>query len=235
MLPITSLRNQDLILISIHLDTVFNDNSNRLAWTEFDSEGNFLLGGALDNAVHATIMVEMLLREGNQFPSNIIVVFTPNEEIDQSGAKQVIAWLRKQRLHVRCAIVLDICSNEFDAQNVQTIVRNNLGADAMWTKLYAEYGENPKVRFIDRKGHNETATYWQARIPTFNITAPSTPDFSIHTLDASIPAINLSHTYELLRWIIFEESKNASSSRVSILSQLALFIRGRGHGKSNKP
>ena len=78
------------VLISCHIDTVFNEGDY---FIDFSDNGETLTG-TLDNSASIAILLDAMLNFN--FPSNVFVSFTGNEESGMAGARKTVSAFKNQ-------------------------------------------------------------------------------------------------------------------------------------------
>ena len=109
-----------VLLISSHIDCVYNSC--------FCNDDGDSLRGTFDNSfTNAAVLWNMLQ---NNFPDNVVVAFTGNEESDSQGAVQTVVALGQMGCEVAAALVLDVTNEGWESGALFTI-ENDLGIDIL--------------------------------------------------------------------------------------------------------
>lgn len=168
------------------------------------------IGGNLDNTIHMAIVAKAMhdLAEAGEWPVNVIVAFTNAEEVGMYGARSVVEWINTNKLVVRCAIVLDICNNEYSKSDIKTIFCNWYGgSDKHFRERLQKLVKNDKVAWSHGPRINESVVYSEAKIPAFNLTAPANPWPHIHSAKVTMPESHADQTYDILVNLLLTQEK----------------------------
>ena len=109
-----------VLLISSHIDCVYGGC--------FCNDDGDSLRGTFDNSfTNAAVLWNMLQ---NNFPDNVVVAFTGNEESDSQGAVQTVVALGQMGCEVAAALVLDVTNEGWESGALFTL-ENDLGIDVL--------------------------------------------------------------------------------------------------------
>ena len=109
-----------VLLISSHIDCVYGGC--------FCNDEGDCLRGTFDNSfTNAAVLWTMLQ---TNFPDNVVVAFTGNEESDSQGAVQTVVALGQMGCEVAAALVLDVTNEGWESGALFTL-ENDLGIDVL--------------------------------------------------------------------------------------------------------
>lgn len=165
----STIRNQPVILISSHIDCVFNHLFCKHLQEQHIWEGTF------DNSItNACVLYDML---HGKFESNVVIAFTGDEEEDSGGVYEVIRVLHSWNVNVSLAIVLDVTEEGWKQQHHFT-VENDLGVDILTGHLIVETLEKYKEHygFIHDSEPDESYDYDEEDVPCFSLCIPCCGD-----------------------------------------------------------
>ena len=91
-----------------------------------------MLCGTYDNAITNAAITHLMLN-GN-LPDNVLIAFTGDEEEDSHGANELIRYLRKKKILIKNAIVLDVTDMGWK-DNAYFTVENNFWHDDFGRKI----------------------------------------------------------------------------------------------------
>ncbi|MBP3823197.1 MAG: hypothetical protein J6I36_07245 [Bacteroidaceae bacterium] len=165
----TQIRNLSVILVSSHVDCVYN----HLFFQEINDQQMFK--GTFDNSLtNACVLYDMIHKKMND---NVIVAFTGDEEENGGGVYEVIRTLRKWNTHVAMTIVLDITEEGWTQQQHFTI-ENDLGIDIVTGHIIVEKLDKYRNMFgyIHDSEPDESYDYDEEDIPCFSLCIPTLGD-----------------------------------------------------------
>ena len=119
--------NENVVVISSHIDC---EEDITKCFTEILPDG--LMNGTFDNSItNAAVLYTMLQ---NKLPENVLVAFTGDEERDSRGAAQLIRFLRRSGVAVKCVIVLDVTDMGWD-EGADFTIENNFWSGSIGRKV----------------------------------------------------------------------------------------------------
>ena len=163
------VKNQSVILISSHIDCVYE----HLFCREY--EDLQMLSGTFDNSLtNACVIYDMIQGKLND---NVVIAFTGDEEENAGGVKEVVRQFRKWNTPIALAIVLDITEEGWKEKKHFT-VENDLGIDIMTGSRIIELLENyhDVYGFVHDSEPDESYDYDEEDIPCFSLCIPSHGD-----------------------------------------------------------
>ena len=163
------VRNQSVILISSHIDCVYDYLFCR------EHEDLQMLSGTFDNSLtNACVIYDMIHGRLND---NVVIAFTGDEEEDAGGVKEVVRQFRKWNTNIALAIVLDITEEGWKEKRHFT-VENDLGINIMTGSRIVELLEkyHDIYGFVHDSEPDESYDYDEEDIPCFSLCVPSDGD-----------------------------------------------------------
>lgn len=163
------IRNQSVILVSSHVDCVYD----HLFCQELNEQKMFK--GTFDNSLtNACVLYDMIHEQLND---NVIVAFTGDEEEEGGGVYEVIRTLRNWNAHIAMTIVLDI-TEEGWSQQYHFTVENDLGIDIVTGHRIVEILDKYRNMFgyIHDSEPDESYDYDEEDIPCFSLCIPTLGD-----------------------------------------------------------
>ena len=163
------VKNQSVILISSHIDCVYD----RLFCREY--EDLHLLNGTFDNSLtNACLLYDMIHGRLND---NVVIAFTGDEEEDAGGVKEVVRQFRKWNTSIALTIVLDVTEEGWKEKRMFT-VENDLNVDIKTGSRVIELLEKYRdvYGFIHNSEPDESYDYDEEDIPCFSLCIPSYGD-----------------------------------------------------------
>lgn len=131
---------ESFVVISCHIDCSFG-----ITKCFAEDLGNGMLKGTFDNSITCASVVDLML--GDTLPSNVVVAFTGDEECGSVGAKDLVAFMKKQQK--KCyVIVLDVTDMGWD-EGADFTVENNFWNKSLGTAVIdAVDSNNAGWRFV---------------------------------------------------------------------------------------
>lgn len=121
------LEGQEVVLISSHIDCVYNSC--------FCEDCDNLFKGTFDNSLtNAAVLYNML---HNQLDDGTVVAFTGDEEKDSAGCWEVMRTLKQSDCFVKGAIVTEVTNEGWNENSLFTI-ENDLGIDLLTAHALVE-------------------------------------------------------------------------------------------------
>ena len=163
------VRNQSVILISSHIDCVYDELFCQTV------DGGQMLRGTFDNSLtNACVLYDML---HGKLDDNVVVAFTGDEEADAGGVDEVIRILRNWNTHIGLAIVLDTTEVGWEKQQHFT-VENDMGIDIITGHKIVDLLEryHNLYGFVHESEPDESYDYDEEEIPCFSLCIPTLGD-----------------------------------------------------------
>ena len=180
------VKNQSVILISSHIDCVYD----RLFCQEL--ENGQILKGTFDNSLTNACVLYNMIHE--RLSENVIIAFTGDEEENAGGVYEVVRQLRKWNTHIALAIVLDITEEGWNERQHFT-VENDLGIDIKTgfriVELLEKYADI--YGFTHDSEPDESYDYDEKNIPCFSLCIPTLGD--MHGEEGVLARANYLSTY----------------------------------------
>ncbi|MEO0092348.1 MAG: M28 family peptidase [candidate division WOR-3 bacterium] len=124
---------KDTILISTHIDSVFENNEFVL---KFDPNGG--ITGTLDNCITNGVALNLLV---NGYLDNFFVGFTNYEESGMLGAQGLAKYIKKHKLPVKLIVTLDVTNDNWNADiSIENVFSNNGDFYALFIEMLRELG-----------------------------------------------------------------------------------------------
>ncbi|MCR4646554.1 MAG: M20/M25/M40 family metallo-hydrolase [Oscillospiraceae bacterium] len=206
--PLSQLMQAPVTVISTHVDCERGITACFSA-----SVDETYMRGTYDNAVTNAAAVAAMLSE--QLPDNVLIAFTGDEEEDCGGAKQLLAFLRRQNARIRAIAVLDVTdmawnakadltveNDFFDDDLGETIIRTVQASGYTWRYVPADPDDVPdyvpKGCLIHEEADEDESWYYdEERQQCFSfclpIFGPMHSDEGVLARKASFP-----HYYDML-------------------------------------
>ncbi len=131
--PVEELRDQEVIVISSHVDC---EAGITQCYSEIDE--NDKLHGVYDNAITNAAILSLMLSD--DLPDDVLVAFTGDEEAGQKGAKHLVRYLKKKGITIRELYVLDVTYMGWN-ENYDFTIENDFWRDESGRKVVKRASE----------------------------------------------------------------------------------------------